>query len=44
MRRDMERFDQKKADDLTYYLYRGVTTLSGADWRGAPPDPSDLLP
>ncbi len=44
MRRDMERFDQKKADDLTYYLYRGVTTLNGADWRGAPPDPSDLQP
>ncbi len=44
MARDMDRFDQKKANDLTYYLYRGVTTLNGADWRSAPPDPSDLLP
>ena len=44
MGRDMDRFDQKKADDLTYYLYRSVTTLSGAEWRGAPPDPSDLQP
>ena len=40
MDRDLDRFDQKKADDMTYYLYRGVTTLAGQEWRGAPPDPS----
>jgi hypothetical protein len=40
MARDLDRFDQKKADDMAYYLYRGVTTLGGREWRGAPPDPS----
>jgi hypothetical protein len=44
MGRDLDRFDQKKADDMTYYLYRGVTTLAGGDWRSAPPDPSRLEP
>jgi hypothetical protein len=37
MSRDLERFDQKKGADLTYYTYRGLTTLAGRDWRGAPP-------
>jgi hypothetical protein len=40
MARDLERFDQKKAADLTYYTYRGLSTLAGGDWRGAPP-PAD---
>jgi hypothetical protein len=40
MDRALERFDQKKAADLTYYAYRGLTTLGGATWVGAPPDPS----
>lgn len=40
MDRDLDRYDQKKADDMTYYMYRGVTTLAGQEWRGAPPDPS----
>jgi hypothetical protein len=43
MARDLERFDQKKAADLTYYAYRGLTTLAGATWIGAPPDPSEEL-
>lgn len=42
MDRDLDRFDQKKADDMAYYLYRGVTTLAGGEWRGAPPDPSRI--
>ena len=37
MTRDMERFDQKKATDLTYYTYRGVATLAGGEWHQAPP-------
>jgi len=36
----LERFDQKKAADLTYYTYRGLSTLAGGDWRTAPPDPT----
>jgi len=44
MDRDLDRFDQKKADDMTYYLYRGVTTLAGGEWRGEPPDPSQSWP
>ena len=39
MERDLDRYDQKRADDTTYYLYRGVTTLVGEEWRMAPPDP-----
>ena len=42
MDRDLDRFDQKKADDMAYYLYRGVTSLAGREWRGAPPDPSRI--
>ncbi len=44
MDRDLDRFDQKKADDMSYYLYKGVTTLAGRDWRSAPPDPSRIEP
>lgn len=45
MERALDRFDQKKAADLTYYTFRGLTTLAGATWVGAPPDPSeDLVP
>jgi hypothetical protein len=43
MARDLERFDQKKADDLAFYAYAGVTTLAGRDWRTAPPDPASLV-
>ena len=44
MDRAMERFDQKKAGDLTYYTFRGIATLNGATWVGAPPDPTqDIL-
>jgi len=43
MDRALERFDQKKAADLTYYAYLGLTTLGGANWVGAPPDPSEEL-
>jgi hypothetical protein len=43
MARVLERFDQKKAADLTYYTYRGLTTLAGGDWVGPPPDPSGDL-
>lgn len=42
MARAMERFDQKKADDLTYLTYQGLTTLAGGTWT-APPDPSEGL-
>ena len=41
MARSMDRFDQKKAADLTYYTYRGLSTLAGGDWREPPPDPSE---
>jgi hypothetical protein len=44
MDRALDRFDQKKAADLTYYLYRGLTTLRGHSWIGVPPDPSEGLP
>jgi len=43
MARALERFDQKKAADLTYYTYRGLSTLAGGDWRTAPPDPNETL-
>lgn len=43
MARALERFDQKKAADLTYYAYRGLATLDGWDWIGPPPDPSEEL-
>ena len=43
MDRALERFDQKKAADLTYYTFRGLTTLAGATWVGPPPDPSEDL-
>jgi len=39
----LERFDQKKAADLTYYTYRGLTTLAGGSWVGPPPDPNEDL-
>ena len=29
MARDLERFDQKKAVDLSHYTYRGLSTLAG---------------
>jgi len=41
MARDLERFDQKKAADLSHYTYRGLSTLAGGDGRTPPPDPSD---
>lgn len=41
MDRALERFDQKKAADLTYYTFCGLTTLAGGTWVGAPPDPSE---
>lgn len=41
MDRALERFDQKKAADLTYYTFRGLTTLAGGTWVGPPPDPSE---
>jgi hypothetical protein len=43
MDRALDRFDQKKAGDLTYYTYRGLTTLAGAKWVAVPPDPSEEL-
>jgi hypothetical protein len=43
MDRALERFDQKKSADLTYYTYRGLTTLAGAKWVAVPPDPSEGL-
>jgi hypothetical protein len=43
MDRALERFDQKKAADLTYYAYRGLTTLAGRSWIGPPPDPNEDL-
>jgi hypothetical protein len=43
MARALERFDQKKAADLMYYTYRGLTTMAGATWIGEPPDPSEEL-
>jgi len=42
MGRAMERFDQKKADDMTYLAYQGLTTLAGGTWT-APPDVSEEL-
>jgi len=39
MTRDLERFDQKKAADVAYYTYRGLSTLAGGDWREVPPAP-----
>jgi len=43
MDRTLERFDQKKSADVTYYAYRALSTLAGGDWRGVPPDPSEEL-
>lgn len=43
MDRALERFDQKKAADLNYYTFRGLTTLGGATWVSVPPDPTDDL-
>jgi len=43
MDRALERFDQKKAADLTFYTYRGLTTLGGGTWTSAPPDPTEEL-
>jgi hypothetical protein len=43
MARSMDRFDQKKAADLSYYTYRGLSTLAGGDWREPPPDPSEEI-
>jgi hypothetical protein len=40
MSRALERFDAKKAHDLVYYTYKGLTTLDGGSWVGVPPDPS----
>jgi hypothetical protein len=41
MARDLERFDQKKAADLSHYTYRGLSTLAGGDGRKPPRDPAD---
>jgi hypothetical protein len=41
MTRDLERFDQKKAADVTYYLYRSLGTLARREWRSSPPEPGD---
>ena len=41
MARDLERFDQKKAADASFYAYLGLTTLAGGDWRRTPPDPTE---
>jgi hypothetical protein len=41
MSRALERFDQKKAADLTFYYYRSVATMTGRDWRGTPPAPGE---
>ena len=43
MARDLQRFDQKKASDLTYYTYKGIATLAGGSWREPPPDPSEQI-
>jgi hypothetical protein len=43
MARDLERFDQKKAADLSHYTYRGLSTLAGGDWRDAPPEPAEAV-
>lgn len=43
MARALERFDQKKAADFTYYAYRGLATLDGWNWIGPPPDPTEEL-
>lgn len=36
MSRDMDRFDAKKAADLTYFTYQAIATRSGGSW-GPPP-------
>ena len=41
MARELERFDQKKAADASFYAYLGLTTLAGGDWRRTPPDPTE---
>ena len=40
MARDLERFDQKKAVDLSHYTYRGLRTMAGGGWHT---DPGDLV-
>jgi hypothetical protein len=44
MGRDLDRFERKKAADVTYYVYSGLATLTGGDWESAPPDLGDELP
>lgn len=44
MARDLDRFDEKKAADVTFYTYQGLATLAGAQWQSAPPDPTDGIP
>jgi hypothetical protein len=41
MARDMDRFDEKKSLDLTYYTYKGVATRAGGGWGAPPPDVSE---
>lgn len=41
MARDMDRFDERKARDLTYFTYKGVATLAGGRWREPLPDLSE---
>lgn len=41
MGRDLERYDEKKAADLSHYTYRGLSTLAGGDGRTPPRDPGD---
>ena len=43
MARDLDRFDEKKAADMTYYAYKGLTTLAGHGWRGTPPEPDESV-
>jgi hypothetical protein len=41
MGRDLERFDEKKAADLSHYTYRGLRTLAGGGWHTDPREPED---
>ena len=41
MGRDLERFDEKKAMDLSHYTYRGLRTMAGGGWHENPGDPAD---
>ena len=38
MSRDMDRFDERKAADLTYFIYEGVATRGGRPLDGPPVD------